>query len=258
MKTNKIFDQYSFFYDLIYKNKDYGSEVRFIDKVIKKYLRKKNKKILSLGCGTCNHDILLAKKGYEITGVDLSSSMLDIARIKIEKAHLSTKVKLINSDIRTMSIDTEHDLAIALFNIVGYQTTNKDIGEMLQSVSKVIQSKGLFLFDCWYMPAVLSDKPTDRIKEVRVGKSELIRLTQSTLNQSLNTIDIKFHVIETQNGMIKNDVEEVHSMRYWSLPELEMHLNTNGFDMIHVCKFLDLISAPDDKEWNIFVIARKR
>lgn len=252
------FKKYSQFYDTLYESKDYTVEVEFIDQVIKKYSKINGRKILSLGCGTCSHDILLAKKGYEIIGVDQSSAILEIAKNKIIKEKVDDKITLVESDIRKMKIGREHDVAMAMFNVMGYQTNNEDIDNTLQSVSKGLKQGGLFFFDCWYMPAVLSDKPTDRIREIYEGDIKTIRLTQSKLNLEKNIIDINFHVLKINKNRIVNEADENHSMRFWSLPEIEYFLDSNGFDLIRACNFMDLNSNPSEKEWNMFIITRKR
>ena len=70
---------YSRYYNLLYKDKDYRGEAGFIHKLIQKY-SPDAQNILDLGCGTGRHDLLLAEKGYAITGVDMSEEMLLIAR----------------------------------------------------------------------------------------------------------------------------------------------------------------------------------
>ena len=73
------FGNYSRYYNLLYKDKDYSGETGFIHDLIQKH-SPAAKTILDLGCGTGRHDFLLAEKGYAITGVDMSEEMLLIAR----------------------------------------------------------------------------------------------------------------------------------------------------------------------------------
>ena len=72
---------YSRYYDLIYQNKDYFSEVEYIESLIKKDSIE-IKTILDLGCGTGRHDELLCDKGYVVHGVDISEEMLKIAETR--------------------------------------------------------------------------------------------------------------------------------------------------------------------------------
>lgn len=252
----KIFANYSQYYDLLYRTKGYSEEVKFVTSVIKKY-KPNSEKILSLGCGTCSHDILLAKKGFDITGVDISTTMLNIAKQKIEKENLKNKIRLIKQDIREMKIKEKHDVAMAMFNVIGYQTSNSDIEKALGNVNRSLKKGGIFFFDCWYLPAVLKDKPTDRIKEIESKGKRIIRRTHSQLLLEKDIIEIKFNIEYIEKNKIVEKTEEIHLMRYFSLPELEYILNSNGFKVIKIGNFLDLDTPPSDNNWDMFVVARK-
>ena len=73
-----VFNLYARYYNLLYKEKDYAGEAEYVHKLIQKY-QPGAKSILDLGCGTGRHDILLAEKGYSVTGVDRSEEMLAVA-----------------------------------------------------------------------------------------------------------------------------------------------------------------------------------
>jgi len=72
----------------------------------------RRKKILDVGCGTGRHAVELAKRGYEVTGLDLSETQLRKARAKAAEA--GVKVKFIRADARDFRIDTLFDLAIMI------------------------------------------------------------------------------------------------------------------------------------------------
>lgn len=252
------FQKYSIYYDPIYKNKDYEAETEFINKVIEKYSKGRVKSILSLGCGTCSHDILLAKKGYSITGIDISTEMLKIAKDKIKKAGLLDQIKLYKKDIRSFLLPSVYDFAMAMFNVVGYQTESGDAEKMLNNVNKALKKGALLVFDCWYLPAVLKDRPTNRVKKIKLGGREIVRTTHSKLDIARKMIEVKFNVKEMKKGEIVNETEEVHNMRFWTLPELEYLLESAGFKLVKACNFLDLDTDVSEDKWDIFVIARKK
>ena len=68
---------YASAYDQLYVEKNYASECDMIEALLELGgVRRKKGKLLDLGCGTGNHAIPLARRGYEVTGVDLSEDML--------------------------------------------------------------------------------------------------------------------------------------------------------------------------------------
>src|SRR3990172_2206099 len=75
----KTFGSYANYYDLIYADKDYGKEVDFVLNLIRAHAARP-RRLLELGCGTGIHTALLAEKGYDACGIDLSRNMLVVAR----------------------------------------------------------------------------------------------------------------------------------------------------------------------------------
>ncbi len=253
----QVFNKYSKYYDQIYLNKDYALEAKFIREIIEKFSSFKTKNILSIGCGTCSYETILAKKGYSITALDQSQTMLDIARKKITEQKLSEKIKLVKADARNFKINQKFDVAMELFNIIGYHTSNEDINKVLKNINRSLKMNAIFFFDCWYLPAVLKDRPTDRIKEIKSGKKHIVRKTQSQLLLEKNIIEIKFNIGYIEKNKIVEKTEEIHIMRYWSLPELKYILYSNGFKLIKAGNFLDIDTRPSENNWDIFVIAKK-
>jgi len=253
----KNFADYSKFYDTFYKDKDYKKESEFVLKLINEFSKESPKSLLSLGCGTCSYELIMAKQGISITGIDLSQEMLDIAKYKIEKAKLNNKIEILQSDIRNFDLGKKYDTAMAMFNIIGYQTQNEDMEKTLGNVHRDLKKNGIFVFDCWYMPAVLKDKPTDRIKVIESDGHKFIRMTKSNLNLHKNLIEINFTAMEIENNLIISETNETHLMRYWSLPELTYFLNKTGFDLVKSCNFMDESSNTSEDNWNIFVVAQK-
>jgi SAM-dependent methyltransferase len=244
----KVFQKYAGYYDKIYKGKDYKKEADFIKKVINRYSSNKVENILSLGCGTASHDIVLAKSGFKIMGIDMSDKMIKIAKEKAsaEKADIKFKV----ADITDFKVSEKFDFSMAMFNIIGYMIENESMEKMLKNVSKYLKKGGLFVFDCWYGPAVLKSRPEDKTKEIGNG---LVRKTTQNLDIEKSIIEINFEIKENNVARSK----ETHKMRFWNLKEMDYFLNKNGFEMIKACNFMDLSSKISENDWNIFIIAKK-
>ena len=72
------FNKYSEYYDLLYGDKDYSFESEYLYKHMTS--DKELKSLLELGCGSGGHAEFFSKKGIDITGIDMSSSMIEIAK----------------------------------------------------------------------------------------------------------------------------------------------------------------------------------
>jgi len=239
------FKEYSNYYDSFYKDKNYQKEIGFLEDIIKRYSSIEVESILSLGCGTAAHDALLAKKGFRITGIDKSEEMLKIAKEKTR--NLPVEFRL--CDISNFYLDEKFDFAIAMFNVVGYQTENSSMEGMLKSTACCLKEGGLFVFDCWYLPAVLKERPFDKEKEM----DGVVRKTKQTLNIENNFLNINFQVFKEGEKIVDED----HGMRFWTLPELKYFLKKSGFELVRACKFLDLDSDVSENNWDMFIIAKK-
>lgn len=117
-------------------------ECDFIEKEIK---YDKNIKILDIGCGTGRHSIELSKRGYAVTGVDLSESMLSQARKKALEKNVS--VNFIQGDARNLPFQDEFDLVIMLcegaFSLMETDEMNYQI---LKQAKKALKQGGKFIF----------------------------------------------------------------------------------------------------------------
>jgi 2-polyprenyl-3-methyl-5-hydroxy-6-metoxy-1,4-benzoquinol methylase len=105
----------------------------------------KSLKVLDVGCGTGRHSIELTKRGYSVTGIDLSETQLKKAREKAENNNL--KIDFQQQDARKLTFENEFDIAIMLCE-GGFplMETDEMNFEILKSVTKSLNKQGKFLF----------------------------------------------------------------------------------------------------------------
>ena len=105
----------------------------------------RTKHILDVGCGTGRHAIELTKRGYNVTGIDLSESQLKRAAEKAEAEGL--KITFLRHDARNLPFNGEFDVAIMLceggFPLMETDEMNFDI---LRSVKRSLRKPGKFIF----------------------------------------------------------------------------------------------------------------
>ena len=246
---------YSKFYDYFYKDKDYKKECAFLETIFSE-LPFSVEWILDLGCGSGHHSKILSESGYNVVGVDRSENMIKIAKNKTKERNLS--VRFIKEDINDIDLGRKFDVVISMFTVIGYQTTNKEIERFFKIVVKHLNNSGALLFDCWYGPAVLSQKPTYCIKEVNINNREkIVRFTEPILNILDHTIENRFKILKLNNGKIVNEFKETHLVRFFFPKEIKYFLEVAGFKKIKFLPFLELRKQLTDKDWNMFVIAIK-
>ena len=105
----------------------------------------KSKRILDIGCGTGRHSIELSKRGYSLTGVDLSDSMLGYASEKAAKQNL--KIDFQKHDARKLLFEKEFDVAIMLCEgAFSLMETDEMNYEILKNATKALKNQGKFIF----------------------------------------------------------------------------------------------------------------
>ena len=251
MKKN-IFTSYSKYYNLLYTDKDYKSEVEYVNELIKQYSRDCNS-ILDLGCGTGNHDFLLAEKGYDITGIDISGEMIAIAKLINSKYNINFRV----ADVRNYESENRYDAVISLFHVASYQTSSLDIIKYFNNANKNLMYGGIFIFDFWYGPAVLNDLPSCRLKKMENDQIKVRRFTEPVLHENQNIVDVNFEVfIEDKKTKTLTEFTETHKMRYFFYPELENLMHQSNFTILKCYKWMTKSPLNFDS-WYGVIIAKK-
>ncbi len=230
-----VFGNYARYYDLLYKDKDYADEAEYVCDLIKKHCPKA-KNILDLGCGTGKHDFLLAQSGFEVTGVDQSEAMLTAANAKLSVIKPKTpSLSFRQGDIRTVRLRHSFDVIIALFHVISYQTTNNDLQSTFDTVREHLNKGGIFIFDCWYGPAVLTDRPATRVKRLEDEAIVVTRIAEPTMFPNDNQVAVDYHIfVRDKNSGEVDELRETHRMRYLFQPEVELLLQGSGMAITEV------------------------
>ncbi len=137
-----LFEDYAHKYDNEPFVQGTVGECDFIEQEVK---RDKSIKILDIGCGTGRHAIELAKRGYNVTGIDFSENQIKRAREKAQEAGVTIDFQI--QDARNLPFDGEFDVAIMLceggFSLMETDEMNFEI---LKNATKALKNKGKLIF----------------------------------------------------------------------------------------------------------------
>lgn len=137
-----LFENYAQKYDKEPYVNGTSGECDFIEQEIS---HDKSLKIVDIGCGTGRHCIELAKRGYNVTGIDLSQSML--ARAKEKSQKLNLKIDFQKHDARNLPFAGEFDAAIMLCEgSFPLMETDEMNFEILKNATKSLKDGGKFIF----------------------------------------------------------------------------------------------------------------
>ncbi|HNU61033.1 MAG TPA: methyltransferase domain-containing protein [Methanofastidiosum sp.] len=243
----ELFQNYAETYETEVYTKGTMGEIDFIEKEIKK---DKSKKIIDIGCGTGRHSIELARRGYTVTGIDLSECMLEMAKQKAKEAKV--KVEFIKADARYLKFEKEFDLALILceggFSLMETDEMNFMI---LQSASRSLKDKGKLILTTLNGLFPLFHSVKDFINSNSFdGKSQ-----ENTFD--LMTFRDK-HIIEITDD--DGNTKKIKcDERYYVPSEITWLLKSLGFEKVGICGCKLGAFSRDDKltteDYEMLIIA---
>jgi SAM-dependent methyltransferase len=253
----KLFgSEYADAYDQLYRDKDYVEECELVERLLRTYGDGSVRSLLDLGCGTGNHALPLAERGYAVVGVDRSENMLDSARKKVSSQCLDRKPSFLQGDIRSFETEQSFDASLMMFAVLGYQLENADVLAALRTARNHMGLGGLFIFDVWYGPAVLRQAPSDRVKSIATDKGQILRLASGQLDVQHHLCKVSYHLWRLEGERLTGETEETHLMRYFFPLELNLFLECCGFAPIRLGAFPEFDRDPDETTWNVCGVAR--
>ncbi|MCP4129895.1 MAG: class I SAM-dependent methyltransferase [bacterium] len=213
-------------YDAHYK--DYVKDIKFYLRQISFY----GEPVLELGCGTGRITIPIAEAGYDITGLELLSPMVDHAKKKAADKGLS--IEFIRADCRDFNLERKFNCVIFPFNALQHLSDDESLEAALANVKKHLAPEGLFVIDVMNPDPDLPEMTHDRRFPITeyidpYGKGRVI-VNMSSLYDSENELEnIKWYY------KIKGQKEEVvvdYSLRVFYPERLNSILEQNGFGII--------------------------
>jgi len=235
-------------YDLFNQEKDYSKECNFLEQVFKRF-GNGIRTILDLGCGTGLHDKELALRGYNITGLDLSEEMINIAKN-------NSNSKFVVGCMSNFELGEKFDAIICMFSALGYLTENKQLEDFFNCVKRHLKPEGLLIIDCWNGLGVMRELPSSREKIIQYKNLRVIRKSFPELDARNHINNVKFRVKIFENGNLVKEYEENHNVRFFFPKELEKYTNDEGFELIHTCPSFDINDKLTEKDWNMILISK--
>ena len=133
-------------YDAMNGELDYARWADFIEAQFARYAKTKPELVLDLAAGTGSMTIELAKRGYDMTAVDLSGDMLSIAADRIAEEGLSG-ILLLEQDMTDFELYGTVDAVVCCLDSINHLTRRGELSRCFSLVHNYLNPDGLFLFD---------------------------------------------------------------------------------------------------------------
>ena len=252
--TGTFGPSYADAYDALYADKDYEAECDLIESLAVQY-GIGAETVLDLGCGTGRHATILARRGREVTGVDVSAEMLALARRRAADAEVA-ELDLRVGDVRTVRVGRRYDVVLLMFAVLGYQLTDEDVAATLETVAIHLQPGGVLVFDVWHGPAVEAVGPTVRTKSVVHGRSVIRRRAHGVLDTSRHICVVDYTIDQIVDAEVVQTDNEQHRMRYFFEVELREMARRAGLEVVMVASFPEMKRPVSAADWNALYVAR--
>lgn len=238
----KFFDEY---YPEVYANMEVLTS-KETDGILKILGLKTRKKILDLCCGYGRHSLELARRGFRVTGYDLSSHFLEKARE--EAGSLKLRVKFIRGDMRKLPFKSEFDAVINMFTSFGFFPREEEDLEVLKGVNKALKEKGTFLLDTVNREFILKSFQRRRW----IPKTGFLMLEDSEFDPFTSRLE------STRTLIFENQPrrEYFFSLRLYTLTEMISRLKKAGFVTEMVFGDFDLNQYSTERP-RMIILARK-
>lgn len=243
-----MYNEFADFYDILMKDTDYESWASFYEEIFKKYNITPSL-VLDLGCGTGTLTEIMAKKGYDMTGVDSSCAMLGKAMEKKQGSSL-----YLNQSMTDFELYGTMGAIVSSLDCINYITDEDELFKVFGLVHNYLDYDGVFIFDI---------NSRYKLENILGGncytydEDGIFYTWESFFDKesSLCDFELKFF-IEDEDGRYDR-FDEYQTERAWDMNELSRLMEKAGLREIEFFADRKLV-APGEKEERIFVAARKR
>ena len=244
------YEKFAQVYDLFMDNVEYETWADHLEKCLKTE-GIENGLVLELGCGTGTMTGLLAKKGYDMIGVDNSEEMLAEAMEKKVEAGLDILYLL--QDMQEFELYGTVRAVVSVCDSLNYITDEKELRQVFRLVNNYLDPGGIFLFDINTVHKYRDILGDTTIAEDR-DEGSFIWDNSYDSESRLNTYELSVF-LPREDGLYEK-YEELHCQRGYDQEEVEELLSEAGLELVGVYdSYTDVPASPDSER--LFFIARE-
>jgi SAM-dependent methyltransferase len=249
------YDVYARFYDLEFG--DLTSDLL----MVQQFAARCGSPILELACGTGRVLLPLAREGYQVTGIDVSPAMLEVARHKVEEEDLADRVTLVEQDMRDLDLPGRFEVAFVAVNSFMHLLNTGDQLAALARIRDHLNPGGLLLLDLFHpdLSRLLDFRgqvALDRVSVEPATGHRLMRFSTQTVDLAQQTIHVTYMLDQVDSeGRIQRTLFPF-SIRYLFRYELELLLRHAGFEIEAIYGSYDLDDFCSESEKMIAVARR--
>jgi SAM-dependent methyltransferase len=240
-------------YDVLYAEKPYGQEARFVDTLLREAGVTRGR-LLDVACGTGRHAAEFAFLGWNVTGVDVSGDLLERARLNVPG------VRFLRQDMRELDLPGERfDAVTCLFDSIGYALDDEGVLTTLAAAGRHLAHDGALAVEFLHAPALLADAAPLRVRRVRLSETgdELLRISSTRLDEQRRVMEVEFELIELRSDGTYERWWESHANRFFLPAEMGDLLERAGLRSERFVPAYREDGQIDDTTFHVLVVGRR-
>jgi SAM-dependent methyltransferase len=183
----------------------------------------------------------MAKRGYQVTGVDLSPDRLRVAERRAQEQKLP--ITYMQKDMADLEFEEAFDAAYILFNTICLLTHNDDLIRFLNGVHRSLKAGGLFVIEVGNLWPYIAKGQLINITytgDEERGDVRRLRDSEIVIGPYNNLMEHRMCKRFWRDGQEPGVLEETHHMRIFSLNELDLLCRLTGFEILDVFGTTDI------------------
>ena len=247
---HRSYEGFAYVYDTFMDNVPYEEWAEYVTGILEEY-GITDGLVLDLGCGTGSMTELLAEKGYDMIGVDLSADMLEIAMDKRSRKGLD--ILYLQQDMREFELYGTVRAIVCICDSINYLESEEDLLEVLRLANNYLDPGGIFVFDLntpYKYREILGDSV---IAENREECSFIWENFYDSEDQ-INEYDLTIFVEEDQKEGLYRRFTETHYQRGYRLDQIRRLLEESGLVFVEALD-ADTMQEVTEKSERVFCIA---
>lgn len=239
-------------YDIFMDDIDYKAWTEYVIALLKEY-GIEDGLVLDLGCGTGNVTEELAEAGFDMTGIDMSEDMLNIAMKK--RAASGHDILYLCQEMQAFELYGTVKAVVSICDCINYVTQKEDVVQTFRLVNNYLDPKGIFIFDMntsYKYREILGDNTFAEVRE----DSSFIWENYYDEKEKINEYALTLFIEDKESGLYEK-YEEEHYQRAYEIDEMIQMIEASGLEFLTVYDAFTKEAPKEDSE-RVYFIAREK
>ena len=241
------------YYDLVYGDKPYAAEARFVLGLLERQLGRRPRTLLDIACGTGRHAAVFADSGIEVTGVDINEQLLEHARER------RPDIEFVQQDTTTLELgDARFDAVTCLFDSIGYPQRNELVIATLDGARRHLTNDGVLAVEFLNAPVMIVHSAPLRVRRWDMADGgELLRISETQLDLATQVMHVDYELVEFRADGTFGHSRERQSNRFFSAPEMGALMAAGGLELRAAVAAYDDAPEIGADTFHVLALARR-